>query len=394
MTSAAAQNTWARRPPCGTAAYPRAVAAVHIRYDPAAVAFMVGDEHVAEISRDDAVVAPLGEILHASVSSFEHALKEYEDEGGATVGYIFLADVPLDEFDADTSRRDLALSYLGERLSALVAHGVQKEVAALDADALLTPLLDRHGAERVGRYRDDQGGRLYEFHMLALADRDRDVGALYALGVEAQALLDAAAGEGRLTAASARDLLAGGHAGALIGQPESSWIDAKAIPHRTDTETASFELAKDVAAFANTGEDALIIYGIATVRSPAGEVLDVVRPFKLSALDVPALRNALSGRVTPLLTDLEIDLVEARPGSGHGFGWIFVPAQPTWIRPVLVRGALVDGRIRGSHFSVPFQVGEDTRHWDASTVHSLIQAGRAALQQAGEADAARPPGGP
>jgi hypothetical protein len=72
--------------------------------------------------------------------------------------------------------------------------------------------------------------------------------------------------------------------------------------------------------------------------------------------------------------------VESRKGSGYGLGWIFIPAQFSHVRPVLVRGAIEGSRVLGTHISIPFRVGEDTRHWDASTVHSLIQAGRVALQ--------------
>ena len=108
--------------------------------------------------------------------------------------------------------------------------------------------------------------------------------------------------------------------------------------------------------------------------------------FKLSSLDLPALRNTLADRLTPLLTDVELAAVEAR--GGYGFAWIYIPAQPTYIRPVLVRGALTGAKVIGTHVSVPFRVGEDTRHWDASTVHSLIQAGRAALERAGDIDPA------
>ena len=80
----------------------------------------------------------------------------------------------------------------------------------------------------------------------------------------------------------------------------------------------------------------------------------------------------------PLVPDIEVSAVERR--GGFGFGWIFIPAQPEYARPLLVRGALADGRVIGTHVSVPFRVGEDTGHWDASMIHSLIQAGRVALK--------------
>lgn len=127
----------------------------------------------------------------------------------------------------------------------------------------------------------------------------------------------------------------------LRGQPESSWIDAKVEPHRVDGEASGIELGKDVAAFANTGADAIIVWGMKTAKAPRGsDVLDAVRPFELSGVDVEALRNALAARLVPLLTDIDIQVVDVREGTGYGLGWIFVPAQPGHVRPVLVRGAL------------------------------------------------------
>jgi hypothetical protein len=364
-------------------AYALAMANLEIRYDAENVAFFVGADLRVEISRDDAVVAPVKAVAEVSVASFEQALSDYEEADAATATAIFLSDIPIEEFDPDTSPRDVWLGFLGEHLTVEVGRAIDDTSPALNVETLLAPLLDRHGAEVHGSFRDDQGGHLSEIHSLGLKDSSRPMGKLYELGIEAQALLDAASGAGAVTAATARDLIRGGRAGALCGQPESNWIDAKEIPHRTDTEAAAFELAKDVAAFANTGQDALIVYGIRTSAGPGGDVLDALRPIELASLDLPALRNALRDRLVPLIADLEVSVVDAR--GGYGFAWIFIPAQPEYARPLLVRGAFCDGKVMGTHVSVPFRVGEDTGHWDASMIHSLIQAGRVALQGAGPA---------
>lgn len=55
-------------------------------------------------------------------------------------------------------------------------------------------------------------------------------------------------------------------------------------------------------------------------------MLDALRPFEVSSVDLPALRSALADRLTPLLTDVEIDVVEVRAGSGYGLGWVFIPS--------------------------------------------------------------------
>ncbi|WP_445151363.1 AlbA family DNA-binding domain-containing protein [Baekduia sp. Peel2402] len=373
------------------------MSASELRYDPEAVALFIGAEQVVDIARDDAVVASVEAVSKASVTSMERALGEYEEADGATVSAVYLSDVPANEFDGDQSPRDLPLSFIGGRLMAEIGRGLDREDGLpFDVAGLLAPLLERYGGSYGDSFRDEQEGHWFELHSLALAGDERTMGELFEMATNAQALLDAASGNGALTARTVRDLLAGGHAQALVGQPESSWIDAKAIPHKLDGEGASFELGKDVAAFANLGQDAIIVFGLVTEPGASGgDVIDRVHPFKLSSVNVPALANALADRLVPLLTDLDIGLVESRAGSGYGYGWLFIPQQPPHVRPVLVRGALAGDKVLGAHISIPWRVGEDTRHWDASTVHALIQAGRVALEQAEqrEADRARPPDG-
>jgi hypothetical protein len=76
---------------------------------------------------------------------------------------------------------------------------------------------------------------------------------LYVLGIEAHALLDAPSDAGRLTAATARDLIAV----QCLGSPSA----AGSMPRASRTGPTSRrrgELAEDTAAFAKTGRDAII----------------------------------------------------------------------------------------------------------------------------------------
>ena len=53
----------------------------------------------------------------------------------------------------------------------------------------------------------------------------------------------------------------------------------------------------------------------------------------------------------PLLTDVDIQVVEVRQGTGYGLGWIYIPAQPSHVRPVLVRGAFAGEKVLGTHIA-------------------------------------------
>jgi hypothetical protein len=356
------------------------VTRAQFRYDPENVTFVVGTDETLPISRDDAIVAPVALVAEVPVAAFEQALKDYERHDAATVPMVFLSAVPIERFDPDLSERDVSLAFVADHLTVEVGRVLDESSASIDVPQLLAPLLDRHEAVAEGVYRDDQGGHEFEIHSLVFRDTSRSTGDMYILAVEAQALLDASVNTNGLTARSARDLVASGHADALRGQPEANWIDAKSEPHRTSTSAETFELAKDVAAFANTGKDAIIVWGFTAPEGPGGDVLDAPRPFKLGSVDLKAVRNKLRDHLIPILTDLEVDVVEVK--AGYGYGWIFIPAQPEYVRPVMVRGVMAGNKFLGHHISVPVRVGEDTDHWDASLLHSLVQAGRVALQTA------------
>jgi hypothetical protein len=349
-----------------------------IRFDPDGMALVLG-EYRCPVGTDGWVSLPIDAVKEASISSFEKALRAYEDHRGSMMDMAFLSSIPPEDFNPDTSPRELGLSFLEGQVTVLIVHHLEDDEPNVDMDQLLKPLVERWGGVIDGSYTDSNGLEEVEIHMLALVDHERSLGELSTFGLEADALVGGVAGTGSLTAGSVRDILGAGMTEAILGQPETSWIDAKTVPHRTDTDTAKFELAKDVAAFANTGEDAVIVYGIETEKGVEGDVLQTPHPFELSDFDIPAIQSVLNDRLTPVLTDVEVKAVETR--AGYGYGWIFIPAQPTWIRPVLVRGALIGDRVGGSFFSLPTRAGEHTVHWDPSTVHSLIQAGRVALQR-------------
>jgi len=121
-----------------------------------------------------------------------------------------------------------------------------------------------------------------------------------------------------------------------------------------------------------------LIFGVVTSKHVNGDVLSALRPFPLAQMDVTALQAILRERIVPLIPDLDVGVAEVR--EGHGYGWIYIPEQAQELRPFMVAGALSGMTFLGTHVSIPFRAGEDTAHLDASAVHSLLAAGRVALQ--------------
>jgi len=95
----------------------------------------------------------------------------------------------------------------------------------------------------------------------------------------------------------------------LIGEPETEHVDFKEQPYLLATDKGKWELAKDVAALANSGGGCLVI-GVATT-TPADreeEIASEIKPFPVAMVDLQQMRttiDAASG-VYPVLKRVDI----------------------------------------------------------------------------------------
>ncbi len=254
------------------------------------------------------------------------------------------------------------------------ADGEEADLA--DIETIVTPLLERAQAEFDGAFTDEQGGLCLAYIYIKFRNpRGKTVVALYALAKDMLALLHAADG-GVLQRETTLDLLRAGKVNVLIGQTECDWLDAERAPYRA-TDEGRVELAKDVAAFANS-RGGIIVLGVATQRKADRDVLSGVHPVPFALARPGSYRQVLNHRIHPPVQGL--DVVQVPHGKdGSGIVVISVPPQPEESRPFLVRGALIQGRVRGSYITIVTRQGEDTLSTDPAAIHSLLVAGRVAL---------------
>ena len=132
----------------------------------------------------------------------------------------------------------------------------------------------------------------------------------------------------------ARELLRLGAAAALVGLPESSWLEAKTV-YPLETQDQKLEFAKDVTAFANAA-GGLIVIGASTEKVRGGDVIKAIRAFELRRMDPRRLRAILGAWVFPPLEGVEIERVPLHGDRGVGYVW--VPPQPEQLKPFLLRG--------------------------------------------------------
>ena len=329
---------------------------------------------------DGSLVIPVDTAGDVSLAHLTRVLRRLEDYYGVSPEGIYLVE-SADDWEPPAARVAYALGAFEDGKITTIA-GLYAEADSTrppELYELIAPLLAQHRAHWVDSWISEEDGFfLGRMVSAGLTGERRSIAELAELGSDLQEFCGAVSGGGELGVSAARNLVAGGRIKLLLGQQEGSWLDAKCAPYSLATEADKWELAKDVASFANGGKDAMILLGATTRRTPNGDVLDAPRPFDLKDMDVPALCAVLRDRIVPLIPDLDIGVVEVR--GGYGYGWIRVPAQAVELRPFLVAGALTSSGYLGTHISIPFRAIEDTAYLDAAAVHSLIAAGRVSLQ--------------
>lgn len=249
---------------------------------------------------------------------------------------------------------------------------------------LLAPLLRRHGATAelfVEPDPDRPNGVRLDVDIARWPPRGATVEDAWRLGEEAQALLTAAK-DGEITRPVALDLLRSGRWDLFVGQPESDWLEAKGEPYDHLSGTLgnnwSFELAKDVAAFANSPEGGIIAIGMTTRDDGDGDVIDGHKEFDLRRVRGPQYRKHVARLIYPRVAGFEVLRIKGS-SKGRGFAVLVIPPQPDTSRPFLVQGMHSQGKLLGSHILLPFRREDDTAFVDIGAIHARLRLGEQAI---------------
>ncbi|MGB6162538.1 MAG: hypothetical protein WCF33_10225 [Pseudonocardiaceae bacterium] len=162
----------------------------------------------------------------------------------------------------------------------------------------------------------------------------------------------------------------------LLGQAEVGF-DAKRDLYNLNSEKNKFDLAADIAAFANSESSGLIIIGAITERDSLGRdiVKRVVGCTDDRNLNLGRLRDVTDARIFPLVSDLRFEVVPTM--NDRYLVVILIPAQSDSLQPFLIRGAYLDSStVIGSAFSIPIRRADGNRTMTAEYVHSLIMLGK------------------
>lgn len=235
------------------------------------------------------------------------------------------------------------------------------------ADEILAPMMARLGGKShsgLHLAEDVFNGEMFALTVEYEHTNGRSVGDLLDMAGSARALLQSAR-NGDINREVARDLIAAGHGSALVGRPESQWLEAKSQSWNLDTVAGKFELAKDLSAFANAG-GGIILMPAKTSGESGEDIISKVGEMPLERFSETQLRDTIEHRIFPPLRGLEIDVINISADRGQIV--ITIPAHrpEDWPHLVVVDNAITAFVREGAH----------VRPLTAQELHGHIRAGR------------------
>lgn len=354
-----------------------------VRYDDTAGVVIVGrgdDERVIHNTGADELMAHLDDLGPASATALRRALQ-------ASGLPVLVVEGDYEEFDYEFSQGGPVTIRADDE--DLLVEVVFETDAWGDPDVvrdrtrrLLDPLMRRSRCRFVDAEMDP-GSAAYPWQAtatLAPLTRGRAVSEVYTIGVEAEALLSAAAG-GELTRSTTLDVLRAGHANVILGLQEGQRLDVKRQDYDLSGDRGRISLAQDVARFANAEKGGLVVIGFETKKRRGSETITKITPVHPPASGTARHVQAVDQRVFPPVNGLTVEEVDV---DGGVLVIINVPPQPEELKPFLVHGAIVNGKVEGAFISILRRRGEDSIPITPQSIHSTLAAGRALLRR-GEA---------
>jgi hypothetical protein len=171
----------------------------------------------------------------------------------------------------------------------------------------------------------------------------------------------------------AREALRAGKPEELLGLAECGWLDVKEGVYRLDEPGRGEELAKDVAAFANSRIGGLLLVGYRTRKEHEVEVIDEIRPVPRAVVDLDRHRKLIRERVIPSPREVRVDWIDR--GDGKGIVVIDVPAQPPARLPHVVAAPSRTSDPSRFSVAVPVREGDATAWLPQSEIQRLLSAG-------------------
>ena len=174
------------------------------------------------------------------------------------------------------------------------------------------------------------------------------------------------------------EALARGDHDAVLGTPESHWVDFKRDPYRLETPKDQWELAKDVAAMAETRGGIVVIgYEIEKLLNEGIEVAVKHHPVPKNLIAPERYRDIVQSRVYPHVAGIQTHWYPPGEAEVKGVFVIEIPAQPDDSKPFAVTRMLDENDAERAHFvGFPRRDGDRVSWMKPEAIHHQLNIGR------------------
>lgn len=322
--------------------------------------------------------APLEVLRDASATSLRQAVARYQHEHGGESTTVWTSTTPAAHFSITYSPLEpTALEVSPKRILLRTIAELRTTLTEDALENITRSFLEDAGASLLECDVEGEGFDTYWSVVYEVRSRGRTVEQLLAYGGRLEAFLGALDPTGSIAPDSIAPLARRGFLDVLLGHPETAWLDVKSQGYDLAEDFKRVELARDVAAFANSEHGGILLVGASTRSIGGTDVITKVAPVPVDSINPRRYRAVIDARVVPPVEHLGVEAV--RDSTSHGYLIITIPPQPEQHKPFLVHGAVVAKRVEGTYISVVRRRGEDNMPINAISLHSMLAAGRAAL---------------
>lgn len=255
-------------------------------------------------------------------------------------------------------------------------------------DQLIARFLQQRDLRLTRTWRRDEGSLAIHGADITMPLRSRVVADVFQLGKDLSQLCETL-DDDEMTRNGVAILLHIGSPHLLLGQYESSWLECKQGLYDLGSHPDRIELGQDVTRFANSESGGILICGIETKKDRQGDRLQKIRPIQ-GELRPHQFHKALDQVVYPPIDGMTVSAVSS---SDSGQLLVFdVPPQSDNLKPFLVKGAVINGKVEGAFISIVRRRGEHSIPIEPAAIHAALTVGRAAMRQlAGDGVRSSPP---
>jgi hypothetical protein len=326
-------------------------------------------------------VAPVVVVEGLSLAELKAALLRWAEDYRERDARLQVSDDSPEHFGEDSLVRSTGIGLeAGKLVIQASAMSIERPPSQEELTAPLIPLLRRRRAAVTHVEVYETSGYWVVTVSVAWSPRGARVRDAIDFADDVEALLGAGLG-GAITLPIALDLVRASRSELLIGMRESDWLEVKSAPYRLDEPTEQIELAKDVAAMANSG-GGMILLGAKAKKLPEHEEIHAINRCRLADVSPRRYRDLIHRRVYPEVRGFDVELIPDG-SAGTGVVLLYIPAQDEGQKPFIVHGALVGGKVRGAFVGIPRRVGDSTIFVEPQTLHARLRAGERALSDTG-----------